>query len=802
MFRIRFLVFLLTASTFAWAFPSAAVEKVNVGLYGGQVVDIAAFTNASSDTEVLIAVDSSQRGIFQWDSVNEEWSSVTFPNGTVTGEIPGAGRLVEDNPASPADVYAVIDADGGLYVSDSYGDLSGTTVSFVEAMTDTAAHVQDVNALVGAASGMYAGTTRGVVWLNTGSASTAFSSAFDEAASGRVLSVAVTGAASGYVLMEDSGGTVSLWSTDWAGTNTDLTSTLPSVAPVEARTGLCPISDCALDVRIVGADPQDVSGNTLYITGSSVNAMAFLSTDGGATWSDGWDYQCSLSASTCEAYGFMGGYPSDITFQGTASSSVASRFVYISTVVLDNDATTPEWDAIPNLSSEIEPSGPSGPTVIDFTTHVNDSVIAIDPNDPTILYIATDLAIGKIKHSFTTGFPDPSGFEMGNAHGIEGVVINDMDFYENSSTDKDLWIATKSGLGKGLNFDPTDPTSTEDAGDWVYPIFPLGDGSPPTAVAIDPSNSSEVLAGNGKVYLNQQATLLPEAAIEWVRTFDPEDFDGPGEPLESDRSDRTSTTAIEYQQDGGCDRVYMTAENRGTGLEGGVFYSDDDGQTWTADTLNGSSPLFKMPVTTAWTSEHTVWVGVGDRNNEPAGSTETGIRARVSLCASSAFWKPTCSSEPVITQMQSEVIVAIDGVEISGDHTVYIASMDAVYRGELVSSGSGFCNWSFSDVTPTAASSFTSVAVDAADADHAWVSFGNCIQESTDGGVSWADYSDSCEPEHEFVRKLVFDDLLAGTNVGLFAYTVPEPTSGVLGLAAVCTLLAQAGRRRRANRRV
>ena len=790
------------ATLLALALPAAAhLEKINLGLYGGYVADIAAIENATGDTEVLIAVDSSQRGVFKWDSASSLWSSITYPTGTVTGEIPGAALQVEGNPNSPTDVYTVITSEtdmSALYVSDSYGDVSTGVVSFSAAMTDVGDPLSDVNALVGSDSGIYAGTTRGEVWLNAGSASNSFTSVFSEEPAGRVLSLTVTSATTGYVLMEDSVGTLSLWSTNWSGSNTDLTSMLPAVAPVEVHTGGCPIDDCDLDVHRVAADPADATGLTLYIAGSSINGMAFLSTDGGATWNSGWDYQCSLPGSGCESFGLTYGYPSVILFQDVAASGTESRFVYISTVARDNDAATPSWDPIPNLSSTITPSGPTGPIVIDFTTHANDSALAIDPNDGTILYVATDLAIGQIEHT-SSGFPEPSGSEMGNARGIEGVVINDMDFFENSSTDKDLWIATKSGLGKGLNFDPTDPTSTEDAGDWVYPIFPRDDGAPPSAVAINPLNSSEVLAGNGKVYRNEQSTSLPEAAQAWALTFDPSDFAGPGEPLESDRADRTKTTAIEYQQQGSCDRVYMTAANEDTGLEGGVFYSDDGGENWTIDDYN-TAGLLKMPVNALWTSQYTVWIGVGDKGQETPRSSDTGMKARLSLCLSSSFWTPSCGADPVITQMQSEVIVAIDGVAISGDDTVYIASLDHVYKGELNAtsgSGTGFCSWTFTDVTPPDGEDFTSVAVDTADAAHVWASFGNCIQESTDGGTSWADYSDSCQPEHEFIRKLVFDDLLSGTANGLFAYEAPEPSSGILGLVAVGILASLAQRRRK-----
>ncbi len=781
----------------------ADVEKINLGLYGGQVADIEAFDNGGA-TEILIAVDSSQRGVFKWDASTPKWSSVTFPTTTATGSIVGPASQVEFNPNSSSDVYATVSTatvHDGLYVSPDGGDVVAGAVSWVEANKTTGGQLDEVTVLRGDASGIYAGTSSGEVYLNTGGASSTFTSVFSGASAGRVLSIAVTSSSSGYVLMEDLG-VLTLWQTDWAGGNTDLSGNLPATAPVENWTGSCPVSDCSLDVRLVAADPEDSSGQILYIAGSSVNAMAFRSDDGGDSWNNGWDYQCGLSASGCESNGFMDGFPSVIRFKGSASGGGGeSRFVFISTSILDNDATTPSWSGVPNLSSTIQPSGPSGPTVIQFTTHANDPSLDIDPNDSDVLYIATDMAIGEIAHDSTTGFPEPSGEEMANARGIEGVVIYDMDFFENSPTDKDLWIATKSGVGKALNFDPTDPASTAAAGDWVYPIFPRSDGAPPTAVAINPSDSSQVFVGNGKVYRNDLSTSLPEAATDWTLTFSPSDFDGIGEPLESDRSDRTRTTALEFQQYGSCDRVYMTAANEDTGSEGGVFYTDDAGVSWSADDLNSGSSLLKMPVNALWVSDQTVWVGVGDDSGQ-ARSPETGIRARLSLCLSSSFWQPSCSSDATITQMQSEVVAAIDGVEISGDHTVYVVTQDSVYRGELPSgSPGGFCSWTFSDIAPVGGSQFTSVAVDDGDADHVWVSYGNCIQESSDGGASWADYGSSCQPEHEMIQKLVFDDLLAGTDNGLFV--IPEPTALMSSLAALLTLhgLARARRRKRGRSR-
>ena len=214
-----------------------------------------------------------------------------------------------------------------------------------------------------------------------------------------------------------------------------------------------------------------------------------------------------------------------------------------------------------------------------------------------------------------------------------------------------------------------------------------------------------------------------------------------------------------------------------------MFYSDDGGSTWAADELSGTPSLLAMPVNTLWTSESTVWVGVGDKASDIPRSAETGIYARSSLCGTPAFWKPSCTSDPVVTQLQGEIVTAIDGTRIGGDHTVYVATTDAVYRGSEASGGSGFCDWTFDEVTPSSgAGGFTSVAVEDDDESHVWVSFGNCIQESVDGGLTWSDFADSCQPDHEFVRKLVYDDLLAGTDSGVFAFEQAGPDSDEDGI--------------------
>ena len=248
--------------------------------------------------------------------------------------------------------------------------------------------------------------------------------------------------------------------TDWAAGLTDLSSNLP----LPFFDLFMPIlgGQCPLEIELVGSDPADATGKTVYIAGSSTNAQAFKSTDGGRTWNSGWDNECNSSSSGCAGYGFTDGYPRGdvIRFRGVAASGDESRHVFISRVAFDNDNPTSGWNMVPGLSSTISPSGSGGPAITQ-STNANDPALDIDPNDTTKLYIATDLAIGQITHDPATGFASPSGSEMSNARGIDGLVVNDLAYYEISSTNKVLWIVAKSGAAFATGYDPTDPTVCE-----------------------------------------------------------------------------------------------------------------------------------------------------------------------------------------------------------------------------------------------------------------------------------------------------------------------------------------------------
>ena len=700
------------------------LQKTNLGIYGARDMDITAYNN-SGTTEILVAIES-PKGIYKWTSgSSSSWDAVTYP------AIPGEASQIEVNLASgyEDDVYAIIN--DGMYGSDS-GGASGSWVSISSVSLPHDAPGVLPGILLGHSSGMYVATFDGNIYRNTGGVSNTFNLLYSFGTSTEITSISVFDADNIFVVTK-SGGTATVYKLVISSGPSITALTLPS--STASGTG-------SVDINLVGVDPTDM--NTIFLAGSSANPQVYKSIDGGTTWSSSWDYN-STGASN-----FPGGYPQYIKFNNNR--------VFISASVLDGTSTT--WSHAPNLSSTVGSN-----TIV---THVNDSALEIDPIDSTIIYVGTDWGFGQMTYasgSWTVGS------EIGNSDGMEGVMLFDMDFYEYSSTHKELWVGTENGAGRANNYDPTDPTTTDDPSDWNFPIFPESDGPAVSGVAIHPADPTIVLVGNtaGRVYKTTTGTSTSPA---WTKVFQAEDYPS---VFGSTRPDHSKITSIKFVPSTPS-RMYLSGYNWETGADGGVYYSDDAGSTWTEDTS-----ISGVPVNTLWVTDLTTWAGVGNES-----SSETGLRARTSITAAGNWWSPSTG-----LSLDNEIVKSIAGTTVGSTMTVYVASTEGVYKGTLyIPTSSGFSSWNWTSLTSAIGSTntnFTSVTLDPNNPDTAYVAVSNCIYETTDGGVAWSVFGSSCVNTHERVMVLKFDDLMVGTAMGLFSYL---PTSSVTPTPTVTPTLS------------
>jgi len=702
-FFAGFIFSLLLFSCFS---VSGGLQKINVGIYGGQLLDIAS-ADISGTNVLLIGVDCN-RGVFKWDEATAEWATVSWP------EVAGKAVAVEFNRrvGYEAEVYAIIT------------DISNQTHLVASPSSGTAGtwtNLQDelFTVLAGHSSGMYVGTRAGEIYRNQADILTV--PPIIETLSTEVTAISPFSEDLFFAARTHTPGQTNIYRVDQV--SPGVFASTPLVMPTTTASG-------STDVKIylIGVDPAD--SNRIFCAGDyNGNSQVYLSTDGGQTWSIKWDKVAS------GVDYFPGGRPCYIKFDNNRT--------FISHSCLLNGTTN--WTYQQNARTEIVQVG--GVTNV-VETHPNDGALAVDATDNTIVYVATDWAIAAYSCDALGVWGD--GSEVGTNNGITGVILNDVDFYSYSATNKMLWIAAKSGIGRTVSFDPAKPATTATPADWIFPLYP--DGSPATAIAINQTYPGIVFAGynSGRIFKTQTATNLVATNITWTQVFDASNFPTvfPSEPNFVTISEISIVPATPSNMYAAAYRWQPPMTN------GGIFYSNDEGVNWSVDFSN-------EPVNALYVSDIVTWAGVG--NEESLGR---GMRVR---SGPASWWNPGTG-----LAMDNQIVNDLDGAQTGSSVTVYFAADGGVYKGFLPSTSmGGWSNWIWSDLSASVGywnTNFSAVTVNPDDPDEVFVAAGNAMLRSLDGGTTWNLLPGSGSITHEDIRVLKYDDLLAGTANGLYSY--------------------------------
>jgi hypothetical protein len=485
-------------------------------------------------------------------------------------------------------------------------------------------------------------------------------------------------------------------------------------------------------VRIVGVTPWN--SNEVFAAGANSEVQVYHSTDGGLTWPDKW-YNLNASGN------FYGGYPNYIKFDNSR--------VFISHCTRNSSGA---WTSVMDVATTIY----SGDTV---HTHPNDSGLEVDPTDATRVYFDTDWAIAAASCSLSGTWG--TGTEIGTNKGIQSVILNDFTFHEYDATNKTLWIAAKSGIGRTLHFNPAIFRSTARPVDWLFPLYP--DGAPAYSIAIHPTNPAIVLAGysSGRVFRTGNGEETNASRIGWSQVF----YGGDHPEVFGTPYNEVTISALKFTPSRPNEAYLAGYRWQPPITNGGVYYSADAGQTWTNDYTGG-------PVNALLVMDNAVWAGVGSEE-----SAQRGLRAKVGL---GTWWKPLTG-----TALDDQIVTGLDGVMYGSRMIVYIvtgagASTGGVYKGVNTNlTAGGFTNWVWTDVSAglpvISPPTFNTAAMDPTNPDRAFVAHANCIFETRDGGTNWTTLSGTCVDSHEQVRVLRYDDLLGGTDNGIFAYLPTGP---------------------------
>ncbi len=689
---------------------AAALQRVNLGVYGGLVNDIASL--ATPGTSTVFAAVECNRGIFRWSATAAEWSAVTYPG------LVGNGKAVEAsrNTARPNDVYAILELSNTYYLAASTN--RGALGSWF-AITN----INRPAVLEGHASGMYIGTSEGRIYRNAGAANGAFDLIYIHPYGREVSALSIYDTNRLFGCLTFNAGQTNVFQLVWTGAYQQIDLNLPAAT-----------ASGNPDVRInrVGVAPWD--SNVVYLAGSANgNSQIYRSTNGGFAWERSWDkYMAGTNY-------YPGGFPYLIKFNNERT--------FIGTHCMLNGGAG--WSSCGNMTSIVGTA--RGATNI-VETHPNDPGTEIDAINSNTVYVSTDWGIGQTTCSLAGVWG--WGTEMGNNRGITAVVLNDFDFYTYSATNKDLWIAAKSGIGKALRFNPADLSTTAGGNDWLFPLYP--DGAPATEITIHPTNPAIVLAGynSGRIFKSVNATAMTATGITWSQVFFAGDWPSVFGSVQND----SIIKAIDFVPSQ-PEQVFMGGYRwQPPVTNGGVFYSGDAGSTW-------SNEAAGYPVNALFVSDYAVWAGVGG-----AESAARGLRARQ---APGNWWQPR-----TYLKLDDEIVTDLAGVMLNGTVTVYAVTYGGVYKGVLTNTAcpNGFDCWIWEDLTANIGApvtDFTAVCICPTDADLAYVSAANYIYRTTDGGGAWSLLPGTGSASHENVNVLKYDDFMEGSANGLYDYPNP-----------------------------
>ncbi len=363
----------------------------------------------------------------------------------------------------------------------------------------------------------------------------------------------------------------------------------------------------------------------------------------------------------------------------------------------------------------------------------NGGVVLCDPNNDSLVYFTTDVALGYSSDYGATTKPLNDG--------ITAVQVYDMDMTSDYNTG---WVASKSGIRKVSNYKST-PI-------WSPTKFPNGDGSPYYAVDMANDDTNTVFAGSVRIY------KTTNSGSSWSLMFDPANsiFTQVGTHCRALEVNPWATSVI---------MAGFANEHSG---DGGLFISDDGGSTWNQiliDAASGGSDVDVYDI--IFTDTNTAYIGVGYDLAAPTGRSIYKIVHDPSTSTLSVSQDMNASGTATGTSITAQIY----DLELSpsGD-TLFAAGTDAGANHPICyfKDFSGTAKW---EVIST--SGFPSGSNDVASA----VTIGDgvvfCAVNSdiytydlTVGSTWSVGYN---YPIGTQINFLFYDELLVGTGTGLYA---------------------------------
>lgn len=305
--------------------------------------------------------------------------------------------------------------------------------------------------------------------------------------------------------------------------------------------------------------------------------------------------------------------------------------------------------------------------------------------------------------------------------GVTAVKVFDV----SQANDKDIvWIGANGGLAKTENFTDNSPT-------WEYPILPTGGISNIRAVWVKPDDANTVVMGGSTVFY-----YTTDGGETWNQSV-ADGFSGGVQDIIQSRLDDNTLYAIFYDDD-------LSADDTG-----GVFMSEDAGQTWTDLELPDNLPAISLAVA----ADDTLYVGIG------GDADTTGIYQYAGGAWSLLSGSP---QTPQITSLLADP---------SDANLLYATTENDSTGGAFYTSIDAGVTWNRQDTgiedinhldTLTLQNSTSNIYLSGQDGP----SLNGVVYKSSDRGSSWSLFYTGLKQESFYT--MLFDGLLLGNDRGLY----------------------------------
>lgn len=416
-----------------------------------------------------------------------------------------------------------------------------------------------------------------------------------------------------------------------------------------------------------------------------------------------------------------------IAFSGDSSS----YYVYAASVYSNNKGESGTWNEFGN---------PGG-----LETNPNDGDVFVDPINPNVVYMTTDQGIGASTDLGSTIFEIDDG--------VEAVQVND---FSMTADKKSAWLAAKSGLRKVVNYLSTPA--------WTNAIFPNGDGSPYYSIEMSREDTNRVFAGNLRVYRSLNN------CNNWAQVFTPENspYNFPS----------VGTMANSIEECSFSPNIVMAGFEIWNTEKGGLFVSEDYGNNWSQIYLETSTDGQDVDVSdiifSHEGSDTIAYVGVIYDLTSPKG------RSVYRVVKNGLSWVASQDMDASGTSVGYSITATIrDLVSTSTGDTLYATGTDAginhpITYYKIISGKNLWTPMTTTGYPYILGKQSTAVTVGI---DTIYVAVDNEIYYYPLGASNWTlGYS---YPVGTRINFLYFDDLLAGTEYGLYGHRGTGKPTGI-----------------------